>query len=108
MSRQLAMPGCISTRTQQLWVHGALVWWYMVVSGGEYVERVLRNEPKFWYNIPYCCFLVEGCCYFLMPVYGSNYFPDGCLLQPMRSAHSLQHHILEIEKKYLEPNRASS
>ena len=27
---------------------------------------LLRNEAKFWYKAPCCCFLVDGCCYFLV------------------------------------------
>ena len=34
-------------------------------GGGGDLELVLRNEGKFWYKVPCCCFLVDGC-YFLV------------------------------------------
>ena len=26
----------------------------------------LEMKGKFWYKVPCCCFLVDGCCYFLV------------------------------------------
>ena len=34
--------------------------------GGGDLELVLRNEGKIWYKVPCCCFIVDGCCYFLI------------------------------------------
>ena len=36
-----------------------------IITGGN-LELALRNEGKFWYKVPCCCFLVDGCCYFLV------------------------------------------
>ena len=30
------------------------------------MEQVLRNEGELWKKAPGCCFLVDGCCYFLV------------------------------------------
>ena len=36
------------------------------LKGGGALELVLRNEGNVWYKAPRCCFLVDGCCYFLV------------------------------------------
>ena len=36
-----------------------------VKIGGGDLELVLRNEGKIWYKIPCCCFLVDGCYFFV-------------------------------------------
>ena len=43
---------------------------------GEILELVLRNEGKFWYRVPCCCFLVDGC-YFHVASGWVLLFPSG-------------------------------
>ena len=46
------------------------------IGGGGGLELVLRNEGKFWYKVPCCCFLVDGC-YFLVASGWLLLFPGG-------------------------------
>ena len=46
------------------------------IGGGGDLKVVLGNEGKFWYKVPCCCFLVDGCCYFLAASGWLLIFPD--------------------------------
>ena len=76
------------------------------IRGGG-LELVLRNEGKFWYKVPCCCFLVDGCCYFLVAFCPSAHDSPSAVniggledlqrTQPMRGAHILTYRILKIK-----------